>query len=297
MNKVFSALCMILFASTLALAGPDTADWGKTGTADAGKTIFTHDFSNGGKLQVSLTGDGGNDDFNSYGIRLKSALGFVNIMPQIVFSTDQSLALNHHSDTRRTSEFTLGIDGEKNFLKFEGEFDYQNVDYSGIVGQKSVDTFDIYGNLYANLDGAKIGVLFAYGSRNDNDEAGFNFGDDFDGAIFLGETVSAFHASDILKPSGSPHHGIAGVTLAQVYAKLAIGDNLQVKPSLTYFADNLKNISADSYEVNLSAGYKITDMMTYKAAVAFSKIDAKTDIVDDDDIDGMSFLQKFVLDF
>jgi hypothetical protein len=290
---------MMLLASTVALAGPDTPDWGKTGTgiADAGKTVFTHDFSNGGKLQVSLKGDATNDDFNSYGIRLKSALGFVNIMPQIVFSTDESLVLNQHSDTRKTSEFTLAIDGEKNFLKFEGEFDYQNVDYSGIVGQKSVDTFDIYGNLYANLDGGKIGVLFAYGSRNDNDEARFNFGDDFDGAIFLGETIPAFHASDILKPSGSPYQGIAGVTLAQVYAKLSIGDNLQVKPSLTYFAGNLKNISADSYEVNLSAGYKITDMMTYKAAVAFSKIDAKTDHADDDDIDGMSFLQKFVLDF
>jgi hypothetical protein len=298
MKKFFIALCVLLFSS-LALAGPGNANRGKSGTnaTDVGKAVFTHDLSSGRKLQVSLTGGNNKDDVNSYGVSLKTALGFVNVMPRLVFSTDRSLTWNQDDDARKTSEFTLALDGEKDFLEFEGEFDYQNVDYSGIAGPKDVGNLDVYGNIWANLDAGKIGLLFAYGARDDNDEGRFSFGDDLDGAIFLGQTVPTFHSSGVLKPSGLLHHGIAGVTLAQVYARMAIGDKLHVKPSLTYFADKLKKFSADEYEVNLSAGYKITDMMTYEAAIAFSKIDAKADRIDADNIDGMSFFQKFVLDF
>jgi hypothetical protein len=38
-------------------------------------------------------------------------------------------------------------------------------------------------------------------------------------------------------------------------------------------------------------------MMTYKAAVAFSSVDEITTGGDADDGEGMSFLQKFVIDF
>lgn len=246
------------------------------------------------------------DDADQYGIGLKSAVGTVNVMPQVVYANDSNLVADQDNDGKKTTTFTLALSGGKDILAFEGEASYQIVDYSGAGLPDDANVFGIYANMWANLDANKIGLIFAYSSWDDNAEEGFDMGDDFDITILLDEAIPYLYngggrGNVNLEPNF--YGGLAGMTLAQVYAKMAINNKINVMPSLTYFAtsDDLTvgatKIDANAYELNLAADYKITDMLTYTAAVAFAKIDAEVGGVNVDDIDALKFLHKLSLDF
>jgi hypothetical protein len=255
------------------------------------------------------------DDSDKYGIGLKTTLGSINFMPQIVYAIDSNLGVwDQDNDGRKTTTFTIAASGGKDNLGFEGEFSYRISDYSGemAVGVPFPDdanTFGFYANLFANLDANRIGLIFAYSSWDDEAGEGFDMGDDFDVTILLDEAAPFLMNGGV--GAGNPnlnpnfYGGLAGLTLAQVYATVAINNKITVMPSLTYFAssDDLNtgvgglDVDANAYELNIAADYKITDMLTYSAAVAFAKIDAEVGGADIDDIDALRFLHKLSLDF
>ncbi len=259
-----------------------------------------------------ITDDQEDDDSDQYGLGLKTTIGCVNVMPQIVYAVDSNLVRDQDNDGRKTTTFTLAVSGGKDILAFEGEFSYQNVDYSGyMIGGVPVDDANVYGfyaNVWANLDANKIGLIFAYSSYDDDAGEGFDMGDDFDVTILLDEAAPyLINGGGMGNVNLNPNFygGLSGLTLAQVYAKVAINNKISIMPSLTYFAssDDLTtgfggvDVDANAYELNLTADYKITDMLTYTAAVAFAKIDAEIGGVDLDDIDALRFLHKLSLDF
>lgn len=251
------------------------------------------------------------DDSDQIGVGLKTTLGAINFMPQIVYAVDSNLVQDDDNDGRKTTTFTVAVSGGKDNLGFEGEFTYQNVDYSGYtVGLTPVDDanlFGVYANVWANMDANKIGLIFAYANYDDEAGQGFDMGDDFDVTILLDEAVPYLFANAPFNVNLNPtfYGGLSGLTLAQVYANVAINNRITVMPSLTYFASsddltvglNGPDVDANAYELNVGADYKITDMLTYSAAVAFAKIDAEVGGADIDDIDALRFLHKLSLDF
>ena len=247
------------------------------------------------------------DDSDQYGIGLKTTLGSINFMPQVVYAVDSNFIGDQDNDGRKITTFTIAVSGGKDNLGFEGECSYQISDYSGLP-LSDANTFGVYADLFANLDANRIGLIFAYSSWDEEAGEGFDMGDDFDVTILLDEAVPyMMNGGGRPNPNLNPnaYGGLAGLTLAQVYASIAINNKITVMPSLTYFAssDDLNtgpgglDVDANAYELNIAADYKITDMLTYSAAVAFAKIDAEVGGADIDDIDALRFLHKLSLDF
>jgi len=240
--------------------------------------------------------DDEDDDADSYGIGLETTIGCMNVMPQIVYSNNSNYVLDQDNDGRKTYQFIVAVTGGKDMLEFEAELAFQNVDYSGIA-RDDANLYGVYGNLWANLDANKIGLLFAYGNYDNDAMEGFDFGDDLDVTLLLDEAVPVLLNNQDLSGFGDMYAGLTGVVLVQIYGDIAISDKLNVLPSLTYLADNMDGVDATAFEVNLSADYKITDMLTYSAGIAYSKIDAEIGAIDLDDIDSLMVLHRLVLDF
>jgi len=158
----------------------------------------------------------------------------------------------------------LALDGTFGAVGFEAEFDVFDLDFDKL--KEDYTTWGAYLNVWMTMDALKVGILGAYGSYDDDAEAGFDFGDDFEagGALIMGDDIT-FHGGNDLT---------AG-TLVAVYMDMAITDQLSFGAYAGYAECNVDDGSpwdgADVWELSADVTYAITPNVTYKVAAGMAE--------------------------
>jgi hypothetical protein len=162
---------------------------------------------------------------------------------------------------------SLNLLGSLGAIGFETEFIYQNFAYSTDFDSEDHSLMGFYANGWTNMDAMKVGAQLAYGSFDDDAQAGFGFGEDYTPTI---GGADAFTVGDSAKSEYN------AVTLLNAYLDFALNEEMNVGGSLTYWLSNSKDNDwedATGYEVDVTFGYKLSDSTKYSAGLAQGQID------------------------
>jgi hypothetical protein len=166
----------------------------------------------------------------------------------------------------------MGTHGQ---LGWEAEFMFKDYTMEGndidLVGGGQIDdtredytVYGLYGNIWYTMDALKIGGMAAYGSYDDDGEAGFGFGEDF-GPGFWVMDWDAF---------GDGNAEYYAATLVAVYADYSISDALSVYGAFEYMSSNSEDDEWDGakgYIIDASLSYKLADNVKYTVAGAYGQ--------------------------
>ena len=237
--------------------------------------------------------------FDIYAVGFKTAIGFLNITPQIAYASETPAYTDFPYEPADAAKFMLAISGEMRHMGFETELAYQNAAFSDALSPDETDLpenhlYGIYGNVWAKRNLDKVGLLFAYGSWDDGARQGYDFSNTYDVSLLSEQKAPLILDEASLNPWGQ---GLSGLILGRIYGEVAVGPNLFLMPSLTYLTDHVEGLDAFGYEINLAADYNLTDILTYSAAVAFAKTETITDLADPAINQDYKILQKLELKF
>ena len=237
--------------------------------------------------------------FDIYSVGFKTAVGFLTFTPQIAYASEAPVYTGFQHEPSETTQLMLGMSADTNFIGFETELAYQNVNFPDLIQPGSTGITDaqlvgIYGDVWANLSANKIGVQLAYGSWNDNTRQGYDFFSSYGSSLLTRENVPMILGTIDLNPWGA---GLSGLMFGRIYGELSLGSRLSLMPSLTYLTDHVEGVNAFGYEIDLAAAYNLTDILTYSAAVAFAKTETFSDLADLDISKDYKIVQKLQLKF
>ncbi|PKL15486.1 MAG: hypothetical protein CVV49_21175 [Spirochaetae bacterium HGW-Spirochaetae-5] len=141
---------------------------------------------------------------------------------------------------------TLGLNGDFGMIGFESEFQYKVIDsdgldddatknsaaFTGAVGAgttaalQALDstTYGAYVNLFAKVDPAKVGFVFAYASADEKDGV-YNWGEDFDVCVVMDDYIAQGSAN------------LMGWSVYKLYADVTMGA-IGVNAAVAYGATN-----------------------------------------------------------
>jgi hypothetical protein len=165
----------------------------------------------------------------------------------------------------------IGFEAEAVVKDYSIEFDQGDPDDYTIYG--------LYGNAWMMMDAVKIGAMLAYGSYDDDGEAGFGFGEDFGPGYWVMDWDGF----------GSGNAEYYAATLFAVYADYAVSDALSLYGAVEYMMSNEEDTEwedATGWILNASMSYKLADNVTYSIAGAYGQYqDGEWVNVDGDDYD------------
>jgi len=259
------------------------------------------------------------EDRDSYGLFAITKVGPVFVKPLLWYGNYADIFRGTALDTlygigsTYNAKFTvfnpvLGFDGDLGVVSFESEINYKM--YTLEVDSLNVDedwsTLGIYLNVWKALDAMTPGIVLAYGSYDTTlgdaaydyavggnplgaaacvgamSSAGFDFEDDFDSTIILGDEFGWGGGDDI-----------KSATLFKVYVNdIATGmDPLSLNFYAAYVMSNQEATDyavnayedATAWEVSLGADYKITDNLKYSVYGAYADISYDVTGIDDPD--------------
>jgi len=262
--------------------------------------VLEKNFENGALTQDA---DGEGEDRDSYGLFGVTKAGSVYIKPLLWYvRSNDALAGTPLGDVDLTLfNPVLAFNGDLGGLSFEAELNYKMWNIEGGIADvdEDWDTFGIYLNLWKAMDKMTPGIILAYGSYDDAlfdaavgagslaeaqtygafmSRAVFDFDDDFDSSIILGDEYCW----------GGNGNDLQGMTMIKLYVndiKTPIAP-LTLFGYAEYVMSNQKDTDyedATAYELALGANYKITDNLTYSVYGAFADIDYDVDTIDDPD--------------
>ena len=237
--------------------------------------------------------------FDIYSVGFKTAIGFLNFTPQIAYASDVPVYAGFQYEPAQTTQLILGVSADTNYIGFETELAYQNINLpdllsSGPDTMNDAHLFGIYGDVWANLNLNKIGFQLAYGSWNDKTRMGYNFFNSYGSSLLTPQNTPMILGSTELNPWGK---GLSGLIFGRIYGELALGSHLYLMPSLIYLTDHVEGVDASGYEINLAAAFNLTDILTYSAAVAFAETETITDLADPEINQDYKIVQKLQLKF
>ena len=202
----------------------------------------------------------------------------------------------------------LGFDGDLGVVSFESEINYKmyNLEVDSLNVDEDFSTLGLYLKVWKALDAMTPGIVLAYGSYDTGlgdaaydyavagnaagaaacvgamGSAGFDFEDDFNSTIILGDEYG-WGGGDDLK----------AVTLFKVYVNdIATGiDPLTLNFYAAYIMSNQEatNVGANAYEdataweASLGADYSITNNLKYSIYGAYADISYDVTGIDDPD--------------
>ncbi len=253
------------------------------------------------------------------------------LMPLLAYATRSDAVLDRDDDGVNIIRGIIAATGQFGSFNFEAEFDYQDydvdtvkaadadqlvnargrdllgaeVDSNGDLGD-DYDFFGAYAKGWFTMNAWTFGGWFAYSSYDEDSGRSFDFGDDFDSSLFLGDWVG-----------GVDYEGadFAGYTAASIFVDWNVTEALSLGTSFVYYWSNiededdifpeLKLISgkdqiyeeAEAWEFGLTGAYKITDAVTYSAAFGYGSIDLEDSILGDDPDEGMRLYHRLAMTF
>ncbi|MCM2284929.1 MAG: hypothetical protein NDI81_09125 [Desulfobacula sp.] len=256
---------------------------------------------------------GENNDTDVYHLALVTKLGDVNIAPIVSFINANN---NNYAADAQQILVQLSITGKAGMIGYEADFSFRDVDKTipeNVLVTSTMDyqLFGAYGNVWYQMQALRIGAFAAYGSWDEDAQAGYDFGDDFApgklllmGDGLLGEgtgnvgaqnpsaaALAAYPDSDKWNNEG----GMIGSSLFGIYGEYAVTDKLTLSAVAAYatpdrdrsndFAGSAAIRKWDDAEIfELSGGfvYKITPSLTYDGGVGMATVDYGDATVDPD---------------
>lgn len=215
-------------------------------------------------------------DDDQYIVALVSKVGDVNVKPLLKY-------VDMESGKMDVFAAVLGLDGAMGNIGWEAEAVYSDYDREA---NEDFELYGVYGNVWAQINAAKIGALVAYGSYDDDTDNGFQFGDNFaaGGALLLGDDV--FMDVGTVLGDGDD---LQAVTLFAVYGDYAVNDKLTLKAYFGYAASNVDEDDAtdrwdgaSAWELSGGASYKITPNVTYSVAAGTAQVEFGNNEADPD---------------
>jgi hypothetical protein len=162
---------------------------------------------------------------------------------------------------------SLNLLGSLGAIGFETEFMYKNYSYDTEFDAEDYSVFGFYANGWTMMDAMKVGAQIAYGSFDDDAQAGFGFGEDYTPTI---------GGADAFTVGASGLSEYNAVTLLNAYLDYGLSEEMNVGGSLTYWMSNSKDNAwedATGYEVDVLFGWKLSDTTKYSAALGQGQID------------------------
>jgi hypothetical protein len=230
------------------------------------------------------------EDNTKYGCGAILNFGKIHIMPHLSFTNN---GYNKNYDTTifpytdkydSIFEFDFAVTCKLINIDFESEFIYIDGKGNKNKAVKDYNVLGLYINIYKTIDQISIykfdqliiGGLLAYGSVDKNANVAFNFGDDMDSMLILGDEIE-FGGKE----------AIGGMSLAKIYINNAITDRIYVRGALAYLYSNYpsykyENIDkqnykdASAFEIDLIGEYKITNNLIYYIGFAYADIELHT---------------------
>lgn len=231
-------------------------------TLPIGKVWAIYEKSSEQGAQNNGANDSEKNDVDRYYVLAYLKAGPVSLFPLFVW-----IDLGDASPVDYTWVGILAGKGKAGIIGYEFEAQYQSRVWE-IAGVDDQSTFNLYGNVWANVGPATIGGLVAYMPIEDGFSRGA--GEDFARTMLLIGSEYPFQPGDNLDE-------IDAGTLFEVYADIAVGDAMTITPAFAYIdGDNDLPLDTTAWEIDLTVAYKITDSLTYKAFAAYADFDVDT---------------------
>lgn len=220
--------------------------------------------------------DAEKDDWDDYAVGFVTKVDKIKIAPLFYYCDISSAVLDQDSDGLKRLYLALEVSGDLDVIAFETELGYNNynADYDG---GEDWTTMGFYLNVWKAMDAATVGGMLAYGSFDKDVQAGFDFDDDFDSTVILGDELGIGGGDDLL-----------GMSLIKIYANgIKTGnESLSFGGYLAYIMSNHEDNDyedASAFELGVDGTYDITENLYYNAGLAYASISTDVDGVDDPD--------------
>ncbi|MDM8538137.1 hypothetical protein QUF70_15400, partial [Desulfobacterales bacterium HSG17] len=198
-------------------------------------------------------------DEDGYMAGLLTKFGDINVQGLLVY-------VDYEIVDGSVTKFHLALDGPLgDALSFDGEFQYHT--YDDHATNDDADIWGIYGQVSYVSGPATFSVLGAYGSYDDDDDAGFSFGDDFEagGAMIMGDDMELVGAD------------LGAGALGAFKVSYAVNDQLTLSGYLGYWAGSSETgqayDDADVYEISGQGAYAITANLVYSFGIGYAELD------------------------
>jgi hypothetical protein len=208
------------------------------------------------------------DDWDKYILWGISKVGPVTLYPLLAYQTRGQYLPNGESDDMVVMSAILGATGATDLIGWEAEGAYNSFSFSDAFGnlayggEDGASTFGLYGNIWFNLDMAKVGAWAAYGSADEDTGLTYSFGDDFDSSMIIGDDLGG--ATDL-----------SGFTAGALYADITPMEKLTITPKFVYAMSNIEDDDTTAMEFDLWASYQLMDQVKYTVGFGYADIDVE----------------------
>jgi hypothetical protein len=208
------------------------------------------------------------DDWDKYVLWGITKVGPVTLYPLLAYQTRGQYLPNGESDDMVVMSAILGATGATDLIGWEAEGAYNSFSFSDAFGnlayggEDGASTFGLYGNIWFNLDMAKVGAWAAYGSADEDTGLTYSFGDDFDSSMIIGDDLGG--ATDL-----------SGFTAGALYADITPMEKLTITPKFVYAMSNIEDDDTTAMEFDLWASYQLMDQVKYTVGFGYADIDVE----------------------
>jgi hypothetical protein len=205
------------------------------------------------------------DDSDAYYVAMVTKFGDIYFKPLLGISYVGNVEADEETDVSVTV-VSVGLDGAFGDIGFEAEFNYRGYAYETDFDAEDYSTIGVYGNAWMNIDAAKVGLMAAYGSYDEDGGiggagGGFGFGEDFGPGYWVMDW----------EHFGSGNAEYYAATLVALYGSYAVNDALSLNGALEYMMSNEKDTrweEATGTIFNFGLGYALADNVKYSVGVA-----------------------------
>ncbi|WP_022852116.1 hypothetical protein [Limisalsivibrio acetivorans] len=234
---------------------------------------------NGYGLAPTDDEDSEKDDSDTYAVGMKMKMGALSVEPLLVYTNNSAAVMDGDDDGMKKTSLDVGLAGDFGALGFEAELDYDSVT-TDVAGAEDYNLYGLYANVFMNMGNLTPGFIFAYGSTDEDANVGYDFDDDFDSAIILGDELGVGGGDDL-----------TGMTLYALYLNAKLSKKAKASVQYAYATSNWDSDTTASgfanpedgaaQELDVVLSYKITDAVGYKVQFAYASVN--DDVKDDAD--------------
>lgn len=234
----------------------------------------------------SATEDAEKDDADSMFIGVIHQIGDISLMPKISYSNDSSVNIDTTNDTvdgdgnpveildadddgEQTLAVSFAVLGNAGELTYETEINYIDFSTDDPAGTE-YSLFNVWADANMNFGTVSAGISLAYGTEDEGAGAA-SFGTDFIPMILMDNDDGTIA-------------DLGGMMLARIYASATPMEKLTTGCAFAYGdyeedAHAAKGDKTSIYEFDITAGYTITDALSYSASIAYADVESDDDAI------------------
>ncbi|WP_265821949.1 hypothetical protein [Geovibrio ferrireducens] len=227
--------------------------------------------------------DSEKDDNDGYGVDFVGKTGAFTYGANLTYANNSYVTNSggvqypstvNNSDGTQQVKLEVMLKGDLGMFGFESEFAYADVTSDILVSESATasqdyNLFGAYVNGFAKLGKTTAGLVFLYGSTDEDANKGYAFADDFDTTYIVDEL-----GGNALAP-GKGHDDLTGYTAFKLYADYAHSDALTLGAAFVYAFSNWDDADYEDinlYELDAYVSYQINKALNYTVKAAYLQV-------------------------